>query len=204
MAARSDEDFLADLRKVLHLHGKLTTKSIRATTGVPSPNSYFDRFGSLGKAYEAVGYKPPRGYFGGSIRRRKTEGLKRSVIEQVTGVFKKHGCKVRALPHAIHVRGLGLLGIELAPQALTRTGKPCWVVNTGRRVRHRRMIVARISERHEVLEFVLLNSVPRTRCNFRLTPRRLLENPMGSAEQIIALVLEAAPGALVDPEGKRQ
>ena len=191
MSARTDADFIADLQKVLRIHGKLTTKTIRATPGVASPNSYFDRFGSLGKVYEAVGFKPSRGYFGGSIQRKKTESLKRSIIAEFARIFRCLGYKLQVIPHALYIRSLGIVGVEVVPQSVTRTGKASWVVNTGTRTRRRKMIAGRISPDHKsILEFVFLHNVPRTRCNFRLTLERMSNNPVGTAEQIAAVVLD--------------
>lgn len=53
---KSDEALLDDLRRLLATYGRLTLKLIQETDGMPSPSTYRERFGSLRRAYELVGY----------------------------------------------------------------------------------------------------------------------------------------------------
>jgi hypothetical protein len=53
---KSDEEVLDDLRSLLATHGRLTLELIQKTDGMPSPSTYRERFGSLRRAYELVGY----------------------------------------------------------------------------------------------------------------------------------------------------
>jgi hypothetical protein len=54
----SDEAMLDALRSLSKKEGKLSRKIINATDGIPSAGCYYDRFGSLGRAYKLIGYKP--------------------------------------------------------------------------------------------------------------------------------------------------
>jgi DNA invertase Pin-like site-specific DNA recombinase len=54
----SDEAMLEALRSLSKKKGELSRKIINATDGIPSAGCYYDRFGSLGRAYKLVGYEP--------------------------------------------------------------------------------------------------------------------------------------------------
>jgi DNA invertase Pin-like site-specific DNA recombinase len=54
----SNEDMLEVLRSLSKKHGKLSRKIINATDGIPSAGCYYDRFGSLGRAYKLIEYEP--------------------------------------------------------------------------------------------------------------------------------------------------
>jgi len=54
----SDEAMLEALRSLFKRQGELSRKIINATNGIPSAGCYYDRFGSLGRAYKLIGYKP--------------------------------------------------------------------------------------------------------------------------------------------------
>jgi DNA invertase Pin-like site-specific DNA recombinase len=54
----SDEAMLEALSSLFKRQGELSRKIINATNGIPSASCYYDRFGSLGRAYKLIGYKP--------------------------------------------------------------------------------------------------------------------------------------------------
>ena len=60
MAARSrslsDDQLLAALRQVWVRHGHLTTQIIRAADGAPAVGTYANRFGTLRRAYQLIGF----------------------------------------------------------------------------------------------------------------------------------------------------
>lgn len=58
----TNEEMLAKLKAVLEQHGTLSAELIDNTEGMPASSSYQSRFGSLVKAYQAVGYVPDRDY----------------------------------------------------------------------------------------------------------------------------------------------
>jgi DNA invertase Pin-like site-specific DNA recombinase len=53
---KSDEEVLDDLRRLLVLNGRLSLRLIQKTAGMPSPSTYRERFGSLRRAYDLIGY----------------------------------------------------------------------------------------------------------------------------------------------------
>jgi DNA invertase Pin-like site-specific DNA recombinase len=54
----SDESMLEVLSSLSKKRGKLSRKIINATCGIPSAGCYYDRFGSLGRAYKLIEYEP--------------------------------------------------------------------------------------------------------------------------------------------------
>ena len=54
--AQSNEQLLMFLRELLRARGCLSAKIIAETKGIPCPNTYYDRFGGLARAYELIGY----------------------------------------------------------------------------------------------------------------------------------------------------
>jgi len=190
MLSRPDAELIADLQKVLQARGKLTVKTIRTTRGVISPWVYWKRFGTLAKAYEAVGYKPARGYFAGCHTRRGTHELKGRMVVDFTALFRASGKKVRSIPRGLSVPGVGSVGIETAQWIRQTGGNLTWEVRTGQHKRYRRMIVGRISpDRRSILDFLYLDVVPKTKYNFRVTEEMLTHKPRGKAEEIAAAVL---------------
>ncbi len=186
MSARPDADLIADLRRVLEIHGKLSVKTIRATPGVFSPWLYWERFGSMAKAYEAVGFTPKRGYFAGCAARKNTQDLKAQLMRDFAALFRASGKKVRLIPRGLRIVGLGNLGIEAAQWIKTRSGDVPWEVRTGPHKRYRRMIVGRIApDRSSILDYLYLDTVPRTKCNFRITDRILETCLRGTPEVLV-------------------
>jgi hypothetical protein len=189
MLSRSDEELIADLRKVLEIHGKLTVKAIRTTPNIISPWVFWERFGSMGKAYEAAGYKPIRGYFGGCITRKNTQRMKQQMISEFLALFRKSGLKARLIHRGLNIKGLGCVGIEAAQWLRIAGGRLRWEVRTGNNKRYGRMIIARISpDRRAFLDYLYLEAVPRTNCNFRVNDRMLDKSPRGTPEEIVAAI----------------
>jgi hypothetical protein len=58
----TDEELLQHLRDLLQKHGMLSGLIINEATGMPSTAVYANRFQSLRRAYELIGYTPARDY----------------------------------------------------------------------------------------------------------------------------------------------
>ena len=190
MRDRSDEELIRDLQHVLQVHGKLTAKTIRATVGVLSPNAYWERFGSLEKLYDAVGYQPPRNYLAGSRLRQKTQQQKVQLLEDLAQRFRSTGRIVAVLDHGLRIAHFGKVGIEVAQPIFAAKGRLCWEVRIRRGRRYRRAFVARMSPDHEtVLDYSFLTAFPRTKSNFRLTDDLVRNSWSGTAEKLVSLIL---------------
>jgi DNA invertase Pin-like site-specific DNA recombinase len=184
---RSDAELIADLQEVLRIHGKVTVKTMRATKSMPSPNMYWQRFGSLAKVYEAAGLPPLHGYFAGVFLRAQTRKLKMRMAVDFATLLRASGKKVRTIHGGLCITGFGSLGIETAQW---EPRKNTWEVRTGRRKRCKRIIVGRISPEHDsIIDFVYLGVVPLTKYNFCLTKKMLAEEPRGTKQEISATVL---------------
>lgn len=66
----SDEELMTKLRDLLAKHGSLSADLIDADEMMPSSSAYQNRFGSLVKAYQRVGFTPGRDYGYVEINRR--------------------------------------------------------------------------------------------------------------------------------------
>ena len=78
----TDEELLQRLRDLLNQHGMLSGLIINETPGMPSTATYANRFHSLRRAYELVGYTPARDYSYLAINR----ALRALHAEQLTSI----------------------------------------------------------------------------------------------------------------------
>lgn len=78
----TDEELLQRLRDLLNRHGMLSGLIINETAGMPSTATYANRFHSLRRAYELVGYTPARDYSYLAINR----ALRALHAEQLTSI----------------------------------------------------------------------------------------------------------------------
>ena len=83
---RTDEELLESLRALLAKNARLSLRLIQNSEYTPSPSTYRQRFGSLRRAYELIGYGRPA-QFGPIDLRRRTQGLRDEVIGQITKMF---------------------------------------------------------------------------------------------------------------------
>lgn len=79
---RATEVLIYKLRCLYQVRGFLSGLMIDATEGMPSSNVYVRRFGSLLKAYEAIGYVPDRSYLFLEIK-RSLRALYQEVVDRI-------------------------------------------------------------------------------------------------------------------------
>jgi hypothetical protein len=92
---KSNDQLLDELRSILAIHGRLTSKTIRSTPGATSPASFRYRFGSLMRAYELIGYNVPVARL--VETRRRIQNMRLQLMQQLQQMF----------PAEITVRGRG-------------------------------------------------------------------------------------------------
>ena len=190
MSQRSDEEFLDGLRLVWQRWGKVTLRAIKATPEVPSHCAYWNRFGSLGKAYEAIGYKPLGHHFVASILRHRGLELKRQVIQELCSVFRLAGQEVRLILRGVSISGFGRLGIETSQRLILKDGEVRWRIYPRKDLGYRKVIVVRMtSDFTKILDLVLLDQVPRVTDNCRLSPLMLKDRLKGTSAQIAEAIL---------------
>jgi DNA invertase Pin-like site-specific DNA recombinase len=83
---RSNEELLAALRSLLHRRGRLNARLIKEAPETPSPSVYRNRFGSVRRAYELVGYGKPED-FGSVDSRSRTQALRDHLIDKIQAMF---------------------------------------------------------------------------------------------------------------------
>ena len=79
---KSDDQILADLKRLLRSKGRLSLSLIRDCRYVPSPSTFRCRFGNLREAYARVGYGRPE-QFSNVDKRQKTRALRDELISQI-------------------------------------------------------------------------------------------------------------------------
>lgn len=83
---KSNQEMLDSLRALLAREGRLTLNLIKNSDGAPSPSTYRERFGSLRRAYELIGYGRPN-QFGPIDLRRRTRALRDELIVRIRELF---------------------------------------------------------------------------------------------------------------------
>ncbi|MGE5056996.1 MAG: recombinase family protein [Acidobacteriota bacterium] len=82
----SDTELLDCLRTLLGRQGRLSLSVIKNADAMPSPSTYRQRFGSIRKAYELIGYGQPH-HFGPIDLRRRTQALRDELIDRIAQFF---------------------------------------------------------------------------------------------------------------------
>jgi DNA invertase Pin-like site-specific DNA recombinase len=79
---KSDAEVLDALRRLLRKHGRLSLSLIKSSAETPSPSTYRQRFGSLRRAYELIGYGKPTD-FGPIDLRQRTQAIREQVLRHI-------------------------------------------------------------------------------------------------------------------------
>jgi DNA invertase Pin-like site-specific DNA recombinase len=82
---KSDEELLACLRSLLLREKRLSLHLIQNSPDIPSPSAYRQRFGSLRRAYELIGYGRPDS-FGPIDLRRRTQALREELMTEIVAL----------------------------------------------------------------------------------------------------------------------
>jgi DNA invertase Pin-like site-specific DNA recombinase len=90
----SDEEMLTLLRTLLQRHGYLSGLIIDETEKCPSSSSYQNRFGSLLRTYQLIGYQPDRDYRYIEINRRLRQKYPQ-IVAMITAELQRIGAAVR-------------------------------------------------------------------------------------------------------------
>ena len=81
----SDEQVLAPLKRLLSIHGKLSSSLVRDEPSALSASAYQRRFGTLTKAFSLVGYESPRR--AGACTRMTIQRLRTELMSQLVQTF---------------------------------------------------------------------------------------------------------------------
>jgi len=83
---KSNEEILESLRMLLAREGRLSLKLIKKSADVVSPSVFRNRFGSLRRAYELIGYGRSNEFDFIDLRRR-TQTLREELMTRITAIF---------------------------------------------------------------------------------------------------------------------
>lgn len=98
----TDEELLKPLRTLLKQKGFLSIDLINQTAGLPTSTSYINRFGSMRRLYERVGYRPSNDYSYADIN-KLLRGLHPAIMDQIAAALRAANFEVeeRAEGHLV-------------------------------------------------------------------------------------------------------
>jgi len=91
--ALSDEEMLDRLHRCLRKHGRLSSKLMKSSLGLPCAQAYANRFGSIMEAYRRIGFRS-RTSVEHVERDRILTPIRRQYIARVVGLLKGYGASV--------------------------------------------------------------------------------------------------------------
>lgn len=157
----TDAEMLTALKHILEAHGKITGVMIDEREDAPSSAAFRHRFGSLVKAYEMVGYKPPMDLSFIEINRwmRQTHPeLVGSVADRLREIGA--GVEIGAKGNVLHVNGEIRVSISLCRHWSTGAGASRWVIVLDQTGRPDITIAARLaSANNNIRDYYLLPSI---------------------------------------------
>ena len=170
---KSDDQILADLKRLLASKGRLSLSLIRDCAYVPSPSAFSHRFGSLRKAYARIGYGRPE-QFTFVDKRQKTHALREELISQIVDAAP---CELDLLQRTARFRkklrlpqGL-TVSILAAPAAMVWPRTIRWIVDPNRQEAHFVTLLARLNKEHSAfMDFYVFPRIPKL-TRFRLSLR---------------------------------
>jgi DNA invertase Pin-like site-specific DNA recombinase len=147
---KSDEELLDSLRDLLARHNRLSLKLIKAAPDTPSPSTYRQRFGSLRRVYELIGYGRPE-QFGRVDLRRRTQALREEFMERLAREFPgdlsiiRRGGRWRS---RLRVRGGRIVSVLIARTIPTSTNGVRWQIDPVGHERHHVTLLARLDNQN--------------------------------------------------------
>jgi hypothetical protein len=123
----SDETLLKWLRKLLRKHSKITAKLINATKNMPSSSTYKNRFSTLYRAYELVGYAPKKDYSFVGIN-RKLAAERAPIIRKIVAGIQAVGGTIESVPDsaALLINDEFTVHVMIMRCRFSHIGTPLW------------------------------------------------------------------------------
>ena len=90
---QTDDQLIERLRECLQKHGKLSSRLMKKSLGMPCGQLFSARFGGLAEAYRRVGYQPPRS-LKWVERDRAIKPLRRDFVTRVVDILTNFGASV--------------------------------------------------------------------------------------------------------------
>lgn len=168
---KSNDQILADLKRLLRSKGRLSLSLIRDCPYLPSPSTFRCRFGNLRETYARVGYGRPEPF---SIidKRQKTRALRDELISQIVEAAP---CELEPLQRTARWRmklrlpqGL-TVSVLVVPTILAWKSTIRWVVDPNRREAGLVTLLARLNKEHSgFMDFYVFPRITR-QSRFRLS-----------------------------------
>ncbi len=157
---KSNDVLLDDLRSLLAARGRLSYRIIQDSDRVASPSVYRNRFGSLRRAYERIGYGKATD-FGPIDLRRRTRALREDLLRQIVALFPEQASIVRrGARWRSRLRLRGGVAVSVLVVRSVRTWKTAlrWRVDPVRRECKLVTLLARLDESNS--DFIDLHVLP--------------------------------------------
>jgi len=167
----SDEVLLKWLRKLLDKHGKITAQLINATKNMPSSSTYKNRFGTLYRAYELVGYAPKKDYSFAGIN-RKLAAERAPIIRKIVAGIQAIGGTIESVPDsaALLINGEFTIHVMIMRCRFSRIGTTLWKLRLNFENPSNITVAARMDrENQRITDYFLVPSeqAPRQHLTFR-------------------------------------
>jgi DNA invertase Pin-like site-specific DNA recombinase len=167
---KSDSQILDDLRALLKLNGRLTLRIIKRSRVTPSPSTYRKRFGSLRRAYAAIGYGRPDQFARVDLR-RKTIAHREQLIARIVAESKGTISTVKPSGRwrtRLRMPDGRIVSVQVVRAVQVWGNAVRWIVDPHPVERRFVALVARLSEQNDAfLDFHVFARIPK-RHRFRL------------------------------------
>jgi hypothetical protein len=154
----SDEEMLDRLRTVYQTHGYLSGLLINEAPDTPSSAAYRNRFGSLTRAYQLVGYEQDRDLHYLAVNRR-LRAMHPKIVQQTTQAIENVGGHVVQDPETqlLTVNGEFTVALVLARCQMTAAGARRWKLRFDAGLSPDITVAVRLDEHNEsVKDYYLL------------------------------------------------
>jgi DNA invertase Pin-like site-specific DNA recombinase len=159
---KTDNELLESLRRLLKTHGKLTYRILETSTETASPTTFLNRFGSLRRAYELIGYGRPSDYI---ELRHRARVIKEQVMRNLQDTFPDKLTIVRQngrwMPY-IRMKNGRLITVLIARSKKAKV--PIWQMDPVPRNCHMITLLVLLNENNSTIrEMHLFNGIHRTK-----------------------------------------
>jgi len=162
---KTDERVLDTLRALWAEKGKLTQKLICKAKSVPSPQTFWSRFGGLRNAYRLIGYSGVQASPDITTTRKRLAAIKESLLGEIVKKFPE---EVRIIKKnwrqrsRLRLRDNSLITVYVCRSSHRSDGSLRWLLDTVRNEVCRLSLVARLGRsNNEVFDFHLLPCIRR-------------------------------------------
>ena len=186
LAARSNEEVLADLRLLLEQRGEMNLGVIDGNRSVVSAVTIRKRFGGMLKLYEELA-RQSQGDVAFINVFWRTRHIRRAALEDLIAACKAIGIQAVENKRRVAIDGYGEVRLEVAMFKRTESGEARWQVSVWGDNARVPVVIVRLNDGNvEVLDFVLFVDAPVRKEGFRVSDEMLMDCPKGNAADIVA------------------